>query len=66
MAAKAHDIKAISSKKSPIERQSGKYSFRVLLISGLKLNGPEFKNVRKHLLANLEGSSAWKHGRQAA
>ena len=66
MAAKAHDAKAISSKKSPIEHSSGKYSFRVLLISGLKLNGPEFKNVRRHLLANLEGSSAWKYGRQAA
>ena len=66
MAAKAHDIKAINSQKSPIEQQSGKYSFRVLLISGLKLNGEEFKNVRKHLLANLEGSSAWKYGRQAA
>ncbi len=66
MAAKAHDVKAISSRKSPIERQSGKYSFRVLLISGLKLNGEEFKNVRKHLLANLEGNSAWKYGRQQA
>jgi len=66
MAAKAHDARAISSKKSPIERSSGKYSFRVLLISGLKLNGPEFKNVRRHLLANLEGSSAWKYGRRAA
>jgi hypothetical protein len=66
MAAKAHGAKAISSKKSRIERGSGKYSFRVLLISGLMLNGPEFKNVRRHLLANLEGSSAWKYGRRAA
>jgi len=66
MAAKAHDIKAINSQKSPIEQQSSKYSFRVLLISGLKLNGDEFKNVRMRLLENLEGSSAWKYGRQQA
>jgi hypothetical protein len=29
----------------------------------LGLIGDEFKTARLHLLANLEGSAAWKHGR---
>ena len=33
------------------------------MVSGLGLIGDEFKNVRKHLLANMPGDAAWKNGR---
>jgi hypothetical protein len=63
LAAKAINSKCASSKKRAYDPASAKYDFRVFLISALKLNGEEFKNVRKHLLANMPGDSAWKHGR---
>ncbi|MFA6717127.1 MAG: amidoligase family protein [Victivallales bacterium] len=63
LAAKAINSKCASSKKRAYDPASAKYDFRVFLISSLKLNGDEFKNVRKHLLANMPGDSAWKHGR---
>ena len=36
------------------------FTFRVWLVR-LGLNGPEFKNTREHLLANLEGDRAWRY-----
>ena len=36
------------------------FTFRVWLVR-LGLNGPEFKNTRDHLLANLEGDRAWRY-----
>lgn len=39
--------------------ESAKYAMRCWLIR-LGLNGPDYKQVRKTLLANLEGNAAWK------
>ena len=36
------------------------FTFRTFLLR-LGLIGPEYKNVRKHLLANLEGDKAWRY-----
>ena len=38
------------------------FTFRTFLLR-LGLIGPEYKNVRKHLLANLEGDRAWRYDR---
>jgi len=62
LCAKALNSKAASSKKRVVTGTSDKYDFRVFLLS-LKLSGDEFKTARKHLLAKLEGSAAWKNGR---
>ena len=62
LAAKALNGRAASSKRRQADGKSDKYSFRVLLLR-LGLIGDEFKNCRKHLLANLAGSAAWKNGR---
>jgi len=62
LAAKAINAKAASSKKRRANGRSDKYDFRVFLLH-LGLIGDEFKTCRKHLLANLAGSAAWKNGR---
>lgn len=36
------------------------FTFRTWLVR-MGLNGPEFKNTRNHLLANLEGDRAWRY-----
>lgn len=41
-----------------------RYSWRVAML-GLNLSGPEYANVRKHLLANMPGNSAWKNPKKA-
>ena len=38
------------------------FTFRVWLVR-MGLNGPEFKNTRDHLLANLDGDRAWRYDR---
>ena len=38
------------------------FTFRTFLLR-LGLIGPEYKNVREHLLANLEGDRAWRYDR---
>lgn len=38
------------------------FTFRTFLLR-LGLIGPEYKNVRKHLLEHLEGSKAWRYDR---
>lgn len=40
------------------------FTFRVWLVR-LGLNGPEFKNTRDHLLANLEGDRAWRYDKDS-
>jgi len=63
IAAFAKRAKCASSKNQrEYSEASAKYDFRVWMLR-LGLIGPEFKNVRTHLLKRLPGSSAWKNGR---
>lgn len=62
LAAKALNARAASSKKRRANGKSDRYDLRIFLIN-LRMIGDEFKSARKHLLANLAGSSAWKYGR---
>jgi hypothetical protein len=62
LAANAINSRAASSKRRVADGKSDKYIFRTLLLR-LGLIGDEFKNCRKHLMANLAGSAAWKNGR---
>ena len=62
LSAKAIRARAASSKKREFNPATAKYDFRVFLLH-LGLIGDEFKTARLHLLANLEGSAAWKNGR---
>jgi len=65
LAAKAINSRAASSRRWKADGKSDKYIFRTLLLH-LGLIGDEFKTCRKHLLANLAGSAAWKNGRPTA
>ena len=65
IAAQALNARAASSKKREFDPRSAKYDFRCWLLR-LGLIGDEFKTARQHLMANLPGSAAWKHGRPAA
>ena len=65
IAAKALNARAASSRKRKANGQSDRYDLRVFLL-GLGLIGDEFKTCRKHLMANLAGSAAWKNGRPTA
>ena len=56
---KAKELKYASSKQ--VETDNDKYSFRTWLIR-LGMVGPEYKENRKTLLANLTGSSAFRNG----
>ena len=53
-----------SSQRSTVMRKTQSdnelFTFRVWLVR-LGLNGPEFKNTRDHLLANLDGDRAWRY-----
>lgn len=62
LSAKAIGARASSSKRRDFNPASAKYDFRVFLLH-LGLIGDEFKTARLHLMANLNGSAAWKHGR---
>ena len=62
IAAKALNARAASSRKRKANGRSDRYDLRVFLLH-LGLVGDEFKTCRKHLLANLAGSAAWKNGR---
>ena len=46
------------------QSENPRYTFRCWLIR-IGLNGPEFKNCRKHLLSHLEGNIAWLHPEDA-
>lgn len=62
----AKEAKTASAKhKRDAETSSSKYDFRVFLLR-LGWIGETFKEPRKHLMANLAGSAAWKNGRAAA
>lgn len=56
---KAKELKYASSKQ--VETDNEKYSFRTWLIR-LGMVGPNYKEHRKLLLSNLEGSSAFRNG----
>ena len=60
MVAKAKQQKYVSPK--PLDTSNEKYSFRVFLNS-LGFIGAEHKQLRKELLKNLSGSSAWRNGK---
>ena len=62
LAAKALNARAASSRQRKANGQSDKYDFRVFLLH-MGVIGNEFKTCRKHLMANLAGSAAWKNGR---
>ena len=51
--------KRITARNKPVENEC--YSFRCFLIR-LGLIGEEYKQTRKILLKNLDGSSAYKNG----
>lgn len=59
MSALAINSKSASSKQTVSDNE--KYTFRTWLLR-LGLIGDEFKTCRHHLLANLEGNSAWRNG----
>ena len=61
LTAKAINTKAASAKKRNYDAGCGKFDFRVFISHGLGLHGPEHHNVRMHLLARLQGDSAWKN-----
>ncbi len=62
LAAKALNARAASSRQRKANGHSDKYDFRVFALH-IGLIGDEFKTCRKHLMANLAGSAAWKNGR---
>ena len=64
--ARAMSCRGASAKKRTYDPASAKYDMRVFLISALKMNGPEFKTARMHLLRLMPGDAAWKHGRPAS
>lgn len=59
MSAQAINNRSISARKTTSDNE--KYTFRTWLLR-LGLIGDEFKTCRHHMLANLEGNSAWRHG----
>jgi hypothetical protein len=61
--ARAMSCRGASARKRTYDPASAKYDMRVFLISALKMNGPEFKTARMHLLRLMPGDAAWKHGR---
>jgi hypothetical protein len=65
LALKALNSKCASSKKKAFNEESARYDMRVILLNLGWKNSPIFKNPRKHLLANMPGSSAFKTQAQA-
>lgn len=58
---------ALTKKKTSSHRSvtdNEKYCMRCWLLR-LGLNGDEFKTCRHHMTKNLDGDSAWRHGRSA-
>ena len=58
ISAQAINQRSTQMKKTPISENPA-FTFRTFLLR-LGLIGEEYKNVRKHLLANLEGDLAWE------
>ena len=63
--ARAINCRGASARKRKYDPTSAKYDMRVFLISSLKMNGPEYKTARAHLLRLMPGDSAFKYGRPA-
>lgn len=59
ISAQAINQKCTQMRKTPIG-DNPCFTFRTFLLR-LGLIGPEYKNVRDHLLANLEGDRAWRY-----
>lgn len=63
----AMSAKAIAQRSTVMRKTQSDnelFTFRVWLV-GLGLNGPEFKNTRDHLLANLEGDRSWRYDKDS-
>jgi hypothetical protein len=63
LVATARDAKGAVSARRAFDPATAKYDFRTFLLR-LGFVGPEFKTARKHLLARLGGSAAWKGARR--
>lgn len=59
ISAQAINQKCTQMRKTPIS-ENPCFTFRTFLLR-LGLIGPEYKNVRDHLLSNLEGDRAWRY-----
>lgn len=60
LALSAHSLNARASKMAPKKHNGNlKYAMRICLLN-LGIVGPEYKNVRKHLVDNMPGNCAWK------
>ena len=59
ISAQAINQRCTQMKKTEISENPA-FTFRTFLLR-LGLIGPEYKNVREHLLANLEGDKAWRY-----
>ena len=59
ISAQAINQKCTQMRKTPITENPA-FTFRTFLLR-LGLIGPEYKNVREHLLCNLEGDRAWRY-----
>ena len=64
----AISAQAINQKKTLMRKteisENPAFTFRTFLLR-LGLIGPEYKNVREHLLANLPGDRAWRYDRSS-
>lgn len=65
LAERAREASKTSGQPMKFDAATAKYDFRCLLLK-LGMIGDAYKASRKVLLANLEGSAAWKHGRPMA
>ncbi len=63
ISAQAINQKCTHMKKTEIS-ENPCFTFRTFLLR-LGLIGPEFKNVRNHLLSNLEGDRAWRYDKSS-
>lgn len=63
ISAQAINQKCTHMKKTEIS-ENPCFTFRTFLLR-LGLIGPEYKNVRNHLLANLEGDRAWRYDKSS-
>ena len=61
ISAQAINQKCTQMRKTEITENPA-FTFRTFLLR-LGLIGPEYKNVREHLLANLEGDRTWRYDR---
>lgn len=59
ISAQAINQKYTQMRKTPVTENPA-FTFRTFLLR-LGLIGPEYKNVREHLLKNLEGDRAWRY-----